>query len=366
MGKRKISELIKEKQFWEIIEDSQNCKMLRDQLEKLSGDEILGYVYWWEYFSCILARTPEIGAVAHIVIGEEGDNLFNNCVKRKWLENWLITRGELVVKNAIKNADSICDELCKLSYNEFPVRRSVRYIPELVFNYKFGKDINDVSENYECDWLSVPERKFTWKIDDPKSIRKVCPKTYNRWWNDNRFRGYHEEPQDLSWRSHGDRVDTDKVKETKSIGALQGYRIEIEDLGKDSFKVTLPNLYFNVNGRSVEGFIKKLKNDLIDNLMEPDEGTVPMTKVIRFRDIVNKLADLYEKKNADYGDSFGETWKTLGSVSALTRMNDKLNRLNTLLGDKNQQQVKQESVKDTLLDLAAYAIMTVMEIEGEG
>lgn len=161
-------------------------------------------------------------------------------------------------------------------------------------------------------------------------------------------------------------ADKDKVKETESIGAIQGYRIEIKDLGKDSFKVTLPSLYFNVTGRSVEGFIKKLKNELIDSLMEPDEGTVPMTKVKRFREIVNKLSDLYEKKNADYGDSFGETWKTLGSVSALTRMNDKLNRLNTLLGDKNQQQVKQESVKDTLLDLAAYAIMTVMEIEGEG
>jgi len=89
-----------------------------------------------------------------------------------------------------------------------------------------------------------------------------------------------------------------------------------------------------------------------------------MNKLEKFRKIANELADLYEKKNNDYGDSFGETWKKLGNVSALTRMSDKFNRLLSLMKGKDQQ-IKQESIKDTLIDLAAYSIMTIIEIEDD-
>ena len=45
------------------------------------------------------------------------------------------------------------------------------------------------------------------------------------------------------------------------------------------------------------------------------------------------------------------------------RLDDKLNRLKSLA--KNQAQVQDESIRDTLLDLANYAIMTVIEMELE-
>ena len=86
------------------------------------------------------------------------------------------------------------------------------------------------------------------------------------------------------------------------------------------------------------------------------------TKVERFKEIANDLAELYEKKNADYGDSFGETYQKLGVISAITRMTDKLNRF-TNLNLKGNQKVNNETLKDTILDLAAYAIMTAIEIE---
>jgi hypothetical protein len=44
------------------------------------------------------------------------------------------------------------------------------------------------------------------------------------------------------------------------------------------------------------------------------------------------------------------------------RLNDKLRRFCTLSRNGGQQ-VKDESVRDTLLDLANYAIMTVLEME---
>ena len=89
------------------------------------------------------------------------------------------------------------------------------------------------------------------------------------------------------------------------------------------------------------------------------------TKQQRFRQMTDEMANLYEKKNADYGDSFGDTYRRLGLVSAVTRIQDKCNRLCNLAVNKGGQQVKDESLRDTLIDLANYAIMTLIEMERE-
>ncbi len=48
---------------------------------------------------------------------------------------------------------------------------------------------------------------------------------------------------------------------------------------------------------------------------------------------------------------------------ARIRLDDKLNRFKTLSRAGAEQQVSDESIKDTLLDLANYAVMTVLEME---
>lgn len=76
-----------------------------------------------------------------------------------------------------------------------------------------------------------------------------------------------------------------------------------------------------------------------------------------FNQIVNDMSELYSKKNNDYGNSFEETANEFGLVAPVIRISDKLNRLKSLL--KRPQLVK-ESIEDTLLDMANYAIMTVI------
>lgn len=69
------------------------------------------------------------------------------------------------------------------------------------------------------------------------------------------------------------------------------------------------------------------------------------------------------KKNHDYaGDDFFKNFKmteSLGIVGTeqwfLVRMCDKLSRLATLIGEKREAKVSDESVEDTLLDLANYS-----------
>lgn len=75
--------------------------------------------------------------------------------------------------------------------------------------------------------------------------------------------------------------------------------------------------------------------------------------------ICRELHDTYKAKNADYGDSFAMVREKYPNA-ILIRLNDKLNRLETLMNGA-QQHVQDESVDDTLLDLANYCIMELVE-----
>lgn len=81
------------------------------------------------------------------------------------------------------------------------------------------------------------------------------------------------------------------------------------------------------------------------------------------KDICDGLNKLYEDKNHDYGDSVHDTYNKYGITSFLVRMEDKLNRARTLT--KTDRKVKNEKIEDTLLDLANYAILAVIELRCE-
>ena len=82
----------------------------------------------------------------------------------------------------------------------------------------------------------------------------------------------------------------------------------------------------------------------------------------RHHELTAMMNDTYEQKNKAYGNSFHETYEKLGLISAVTRITDKYNRLVNLTVNPDINK-GDESIKDTLLDLANYCIMTYMEIE---
>lgn len=85
---------------------------------------------------------------------------------------------------------------------------------------------------------------------------------------------------------------------------------------------------------------------------------------LRFKKITGKMNETFLKKNHDYGNSFHETWKEFGDkgiITALTQISHKYHRLmNIGLGTKP---LVDESIDDTLLDMANYCILTIMELE---
>lgn len=87
-----------------------------------------------------------------------------------------------------------------------------------------------------------------------------------------------------------------------------------------------------------------------------------MNKIEQHKQICENLNKIYEKKNHDYGDSFGIGFKEYGLTMPAIRLEDKLNRFKKLGLNNLEAQVNDESIEDTLLDLANYAIMTVIEM----
>ena len=86
-----------------------------------------------------------------------------------------------------------------------------------------------------------------------------------------------------------------------------------------------------------------------------------MTREEQFKAITKKMTDTFIAKNKDYGNSFEKSIDEEGYVAFQVRANDKLNRFKSILLNKKQE-VKDESIKDTLLDLANYCIMCSIKI----
>lgn len=84
--------------------------------------------------------------------------------------------------------------------------------------------------------------------------------------------------------------------------------------------------------------------------------------VNEFEDVCIKLRELYERKNRDYGDSFHTTFEKFGLTMSAIRLGDKISRLETYI-QKGDFKVTDESVEDTIRDIANYSIMTLMEIQ---
>lgn len=78
-------------------------------------------------------------------------------------------------------------------------------------------------------------------------------------------------------------------------------------------------------------------------------------EVVQFANEAKQCVELYAKKNHDYGNSFDKGMDNIGMAYGVGRIYDKMNRLVTLT--KEEAQVKDESIDDTLKDLACYSII---------
>lgn len=85
-------------------------------------------------------------------------------------------------------------------------------------------------------------------------------------------------------------------------------------------------------------------------------------KLLEHGKICDYLKDLYARKNADYGDSMHPLYEEYGLTAFLVLFGTKINRVKTLM---NKGTHNYESLEDSLLDLANYAMIAVAELRAE-
>lgn len=143
------------------------------------------------------------------------------------------------------------------------------------------------------------------------------------------------------------------IKDFKGIGGIilvkKGDAVCIND---DYFHNVTSGL--NLEGVSFEG--------LRPYLVSAEEQLELNKPLIKMRDILDKMYNTYKRKNSDYGNSFDKSLDEWGLQAAAIRIGDKVNRINSLIKNGSFA-VKDESIRDTLLDLANYSVMTLMYLD---
>ena len=128
----------------------------------------------------------------------------------------------------------------------------------------------------------------------------------------------------------------------------------------------------------MRGLVTRIANDTTMDVS--DIRIVHESKVKNQEDFITRLEQLYKnnvdisrRKNADYAsdnDPFANfrACETLGikaEIGILVRMTDKLSRVSNIIAKDGDTQVKDESILDTLSDLANYAMILRMYIENK-
>lgn len=102
--------------------------------------------------------------------------------------------------------------------------------------------------------------------------------------------------------------------------------------------------------------------ELVDGVWFKDEEAKDLPFVLDVYDIQDELAEVLISKHEDYGkDNIADA--PGGAINGIrVRMHDKLSRLNNLLD--NNKSPNHESIRDTLVDLANYATIAIMVVDG--
>lgn len=123
--------------------------------------------------------------------------------------------------------------------------------------------------------------------------------------------------------------------------------------------INLCSIEMKILAGEVDDELKYLFANLVQVGMS---GYLTVTGGTNVNSLANHMTDLYARKNRDYGNSFDLSMDKFGLVVAAIRIGDKVNRLQSLV-KKGEAEVKDESLADTFLDLACYAIMTLMWLD---
>ena len=253
--------------------------------------------------------------------------------------------GVTVVKPQTELKD-ICDEGQNFDGPESN-KKDLTPGQRILKEYAEDKVRTDIKDKMQRALLTEDEE---YKISELLDINRKTPTT-------NPIRPYditRREDSEGAWEKLKNEIQTDISKSEKVVNLLKENSINEKE-----------KMYSEREARR-KGFDKKL--DDIGNEPKKYEYEAPIVKDKNkccFKGICQEIVSLHEKKNKDYGNAADASYREFGIVSYVIRLNDKMNRLKSLTKPGVIQEVKDESIEDTLMDLAAYAIMALESIRNK-
>lgn len=179
----KTSEMLDETTFWNIVEASLTSTKNQDaqerflvkEIEKLTPKEMIGFRLRTDK---LLYDTynSEMWCAGYIMNEGCSDDGF------EYFRNWVISRGKDTYYKAKENPDSLISEFVEgTEYYDF---ESFWYVALTAFENKTGKELYDyIADDFKTNEGNYPNFDFTWKEEEPETMKAICPKLFDKMWN---------------------------------------------------------------------------------------------------------------------------------------------------------------------------------------
>jgi hypothetical protein len=180
----KTAEMLDEDLYWSIIETSlKNTSNQDDQEEflineigKLTPKQMIGFRLRTDK---LLYDTynSEMWCAGYIMNGGCSDDGF------EYFRNWVISRGKDTYYKAKQNPDYLINEVDE-EYEMYDFE-GFWYVALEAFKQKTGKDLYDFidDENFKTKEGHYPQFDFNWQEENPESMKKICPKLFDKLWD---------------------------------------------------------------------------------------------------------------------------------------------------------------------------------------
>ena len=178
----RISRMLEEDLFWQIIEnsllDANNLqdqeKALAQELEDLTADDIIGFQLRLEFYSYSL-HSPEIWCAACIMNDDTDPTHFY------YFKNWIVSQGQELFEKAILNPDNLADYFNE-GFNEDDLYEfeDFHLIADDVFYEKFEHKIIDFvdKECFKFYTEKSPKPEFDWDDENLTNLQIICPRLF--------------------------------------------------------------------------------------------------------------------------------------------------------------------------------------------
>lgn len=232
--------------------------------------------------------------------------------------------------------------------------------------------LDDRSGNLNISYADIKGRKykvvvpkFGWVVRDGKTLQ-FC--------KDATFRKTFEEVQKDDYKGIDREVMSNILKE--ALDGCYEYSKGFNIFRAEPYKETLgagvcitpahikiDNLYKGYEKTHEEVKLSDGLKEMASNKeKEYSHGKTKGVESDTFESVLDEMRDLHAKKNKDYGDAFHKSFEEFGVTAGVVRLNDKMERVKSLVKN-GKAEVKDESLMDTLKDMASYAVMLYVELQ---